>query len=88
MQCRCTEALQQLALLDSGRSALLLDPSVVSSLEEVAVRGLSVEARGRAHAALITLHGGELLGGAEEKADPELKEGQVVEYREFATGEY
>lgn len=85
VQCRCTEAFQQLALLDAGRNALLLDPSVVKSLEEVAVRGLSVEARGRAHAALMALSGGE-LGSAEEKVDPELKEGQVVEYREFATG--
>jgi hypothetical protein len=88
VQCRCTEALQQLALIDAGRQALLLDPAVVESLEAVAIRGLSVESRGRAQSALLALSGGELLStradvGAEQR---ELVEGQVVNYLEWSTG--
>lgn len=85
VQCRCTEALQQLALNDAGRQALLLDPAVIESLEEVARRGLSVEARGRAQRALLSLGGTELLTNT--SADQrDLVAGQVVNYLEWSTG--
>ena len=85
VQCRCTEALQQLAFSDAGRQALLLEPAVIESLEEVARRGLSVEARGRAQRALLSLGDTELLTNMDGD-QRDLVEGQVVNYLEWSTG--
>jgi hypothetical protein len=51
------EALHQIALWEPGREALVRDPSVTTSLEEVAKHGMTEEAKERARGALIALQG-------------------------------
>jgi hypothetical protein len=54
-QCTCVEALQQLALYDPSREAILSDASLVTALDGVAERGLTNEARLFARTALLAL---------------------------------
>ena len=57
-----TEALQQLAVSDIGRDALLQNPNVVAALETVAAQGLMDESRELAAGALIALKGPQSSG--------------------------
>ena len=54
-QRRVTETLLQLALFPSGREALLQEAAVLQSLEEVAQRGMTAEAREHAEGTLMAL---------------------------------
>lgn len=53
----CAETLQQLALFDPGRDAMLQNQSIVASLVGVADQGMTAEAKEHARGALIALRG-------------------------------
>lgn len=66
-QLTCTEALQQLALYDSGREAILCDATVMKSLEGVMEHGLTKEAQELASVALLALSDKELVSADGQK---------------------
>jgi len=69
VQRNISEAIAQLAVYPPGREALLQDPTVTSSLEEVAAEGWTDEARHNAKSALLALsdHLPEAAGHVEER---------------------
>ena len=65
-QRRVTETLLQLALFPSGREALLQEAAVLQSLEEVAQRGMTAEAREHAEGTLMALSDKEMQGSGSD----------------------
>ena len=58
-QRNCTEALYQLALWEPGRALLLQTSAVMATLETMAARGMTEEARECARGCLTALRGGD-----------------------------
>lgn len=60
------EALQQLALFQSGREAIRQEPAIMKALEEVAERGMTPEAKEHAEGAMMALSDKELQASNSE----------------------